>query len=182
LLRYDLSAYIKQSYTSMPKGLPSRQASAPKPPAIYVAPAGAVFTQLAHAVEMLVAETEFDRRDTGTRLAELLKLLTSRAGQGPLVPGEAGQVYATLVRQRGKESSVVISDAHTDPISGQVLQVALGTGRQSLFTVKDGKKAFGAVFTCYEFRRPTSQRMNDNQWRKELRENGAKYIPFDPGL
>lgn len=182
LLRYDLSAYVKQSYTSMPKSLPPIRPTPLTPPVIYVAPAAAVFTQLARAVELLVEQTELDRRDAGTRLAERLKLLASRAGQGPLVPGEASQVYATFVRQRGRESSVVISDVHTDPISGQVLQVALGIGRQSTFTVKDGKKAFGAVFTCYEFRRPSSQRMNDNQWRQELKENGAKYIPFDPGL
>jgi hypothetical protein len=43
-LRYDLSAYIKQNYTSIPNSFTPRRAAALKPPTIYVAPAAAVFT------------------------------------------------------------------------------------------------------------------------------------------
>jgi predicted transcriptional regulator len=55
LLRYDLSAYAKQSYTSIPKALEPRRPTPVKLPPIYVAPAASAFKELARAVE-IVAE------------------------------------------------------------------------------------------------------------------------------
>jgi hypothetical protein len=182
LLRYDLSSYIKQSYTSIPKGLaPRRPAQAILPP-IYVAPAASVFKELSRSVERVAEHMESAAPARALRLIEALKLLASRAGSGALSRDEAGEVYSTIFRQQNNGSSVVITDAHSDPISGEVLQAALGHGRISPFTTKDGKRATGVIFTCYEFRRPASQRMNDEQWRKELKSNGPRRVYFAPGL
>jgi len=180
LLRYDLSAYAKQSYTSIPKGLAPRRAAPAKLPPIYVAPAASVFRELARAVETVAEHME--SATSATRLIEALKLLASRAGSGALDKDEASQVYSTMFRRRNNASSVVITDVHSDPVSGDVLQEALGNGRNSLFTTKDGKQAMGVIFTCYELRRPSSQRMNDERWREELKINGAKYAYFAPGF
>ncbi|HKQ77868.1 MAG TPA: DUF3160 domain-containing protein [Blastocatellia bacterium] len=182
LLRYDLSAYIKQSYTSIPKGLaPRRPAQAILPP-IYVAPAASVFKELSRSVESVAEHMESAAPARALRLIEALKLLASRAGSGALANDEAREIFSIMFRQQNNGSSVVITDAHSDPISGEVLQAALGAGRNSPFTTKDGKQATGVIFTCYEFRRPASQRMNDEQWRKELKSNGARRLYFAPGL
>jgi len=182
LLRHDLSAYIKQSYTSIPKGLAPRRPAPAQLPPVYVAPAAAVFNELARSVETVAEQVESERRAPALRLIEALKILASRAGSGALANDEVSQVYSTMLRQQNNWSSVVITDIHSDPISGQVLQVALGNGRNSLFTTSDGKQATGVIFTCYEFRRPSSQRMNDDQWREELKNNGARRAFFAPGL
>lgn len=182
LLRYDLSMYTKQSYTSMPKGLAPRRPEPARPPTIYVAPAASVFKELARAVETVAEHMESVAPAQATRLIEALKLLASRAGSGPLDEDEAVQIYSTMFKQRNNRSSVVITDAHSDPVSGEVLQEALGIGRNSLFTTKNGKQAVGMIFTCYEFRRAASRRMNDERWREELRNDGAKYVYFAPGL
>jgi hypothetical protein len=181
LLRYDLSAYTKQSYTSIPKALAPRVPAPAKLPPIYVAPAASVFKELARAVETVAEQMESAAPAHATRLIEALELLSKRAGSGPLNEGEAGQIYSTLFKQRNNRSSVVIIDVHSDPVSGEVLQEALGNGRSSLFTAKDGKRAMGVIFTCYEFRRPASRRMNDERWREELKSDGAKYTYFAPG-
>jgi hypothetical protein len=116
------------------------------------------------------------------RLIEALELLAKRAGSGPLNEDEAGKIYSTLFKQRNNRSSVVIIDVHSDPVSGEVLQEALGNGRTSLFTAKNGKQATGMIFTCYEFRRPASRKMNDERWREEIRNDSAKYAYFAPGF
>ncbi len=182
LLRHDLSAYTKQSYTSIPKGLAPRRPAPAKLPPIYVAPAAPVFKELARAVETVAEQMESVASAPAAGLIEALKLLASHKGSGPLDDDQASQVYSTIFKQRGNGSSAVIADVHSDPISGEVLQEALGDGRNSLFTTRDGKQATGVIFTCYEFRRPSSQRMNDEGWRKELKSNGVKYAYFTPGL
>jgi hypothetical protein len=182
LLRYDLSMYTKQSYTSIPKALAPRRPEPAKLPKIYVAPAASVFKELARAVETVAEQIESVAPAQATRLIAALKLLASRAGSGPLDEDEAGQIYSTLFKQRNNRSSVVITDVHSDPVSGEVLQEALGNGRNSLFTTRDGKQSLGVIFTCYEFRRPVSQRMNDERWRETLKNDGAKYVYFSPGL
>jgi hypothetical protein len=181
LLRYDLSMYTKQSYTSIPKSLAPRRPEPAKLPAIYVAPSASVFKELARAVETVADQMESAASAPATRLIDTLKILANRAGSGPLDKDEAEQIYSTLFKQRGNRSSVVITDVHTDPISGEVLQEGLGNGRNSLFTTKGGKQAVGMIFTCYEFRRAASQRMNDERWREEIKNNGAKRLYFSPG-
>lgn len=180
LLRYDLSAYIKQSYTAIPKGFSPRRPAPAKLPPIYVAPAASVFKELAGAVEAVSERLESGAQ--AERLVEILKLLANRAGAGALAGDEAGRVYSVLLRQPNKGASVVITDVHSDPISGEALQAALGNGRIAPFKIKDDREATGVIFTCYEFRRASAQRMNDDQWRKELKSNGAGYRYFAPNL
>jgi hypothetical protein len=182
LLRYDLSAYTKQSYTSIPKSLTPRRPTPGKLPPIYVGPAASVFKELARAVETLAEQMEPGASAQAKTLIQALELLAKHAGSRPLDEDEASQIHSTLFKRRNNLSSVVIIDVHSDPISGEVLQEALGNGRNSFFTTRDGKKAMGAIFTCYEFRRAAPRKLDDERWREELRNNGARYAYFAPGF
>ena len=65
----------------------------------------------------------------------------------------------------------VIADVHTDPNSGQVLEVGVGYPL-ALYVIVPGSQgpvlAFGGMFSYYEFKHPMSDRLTDEAWQDML--------------
>ena len=72
--------------------------------------------------------------------------------------------------------TILVSDVHTDPNSGRVLQEAVGPVRTLLVVIptEHGNYiAMGAVFEHYEFPWPMTDRLTDEQWTAMLEEGTA---------
>ena len=178
MLRHDLLAYAKQSYTAIPKGGYHPPSTIGKKSPIYVAPAAPVFLQLKRAVELLLRVMEPDDRESGMRLAALLQLFADQAGKGAIPEKLASPIYAEITRANASNSSILIADAHTDLISKQVLQVGLGYSQRKTFPVEKGSRATGFVFQCYEFRQSMQNRLTDQKWQDEMKRNQPLYRQF----
>ena len=82
--------------------------------------------------------------------------------------------------------TTLIADVHTDPNSGQVLEI--GTGNVGLVIVAnlfpDGNIALsaGPVFSYYEFRHPMADRLTDEKWQKMLNESKDQLKDKQPGF
>ena len=67
----------------------------------------------------------------------------------------------------------LIADVHTDPNSGQVLEVGVGNVAAAAVTVQTDHGAVevtGPIFSYYEFLQPMAQRLTDAQWQQMLSE------------
>ena len=178
MLRHDLIAYAKQSYTAIPKGNYNPPSTIGKKSPMYVAPAAPVFLQLKRAVELLLKVMEPDDRESGIRLTTMLQLLADQAGKGAIPEKLAGPLYAEITRAKASDSSILIADAHTDLISKQVLQVGLGYSQRKTFPVEKGRRATSFVFQCYEFRQNMQDRLTDQKWQNEMKRNQPLYQQF----
>ena len=68
----------------------------------------------------------------------------------------------------------LIADVHTDPNTGQVLEVGVGNVAAVTVTVQTDHGAVdvtGPIFSYYEFTQPMNQRLTDGQWQQMLTEN-----------
>lgn len=194
-LRHDTILSAKQSYTMIPKALP------PSAPDLgYVEPYPEVYGRLARMMEdmeriippgleeseiaeklerfrSLLTELEETARkelsgaaltdddyDTIRTIGKTLKYLTTLStGEEPGAEDDAGMA--------------VIADVHTEPNTGQVLEVGVGRLLEIYVHVDDenGKRLCrGGMFSYYEFKRPMNKRLTDEQWREMV---GADKLP-----
>jgi hypothetical protein len=74
----------------------------------------------------------------------------------------------------------VVSDVHSDPNNGQVLQVAVGDVEFVVVAVNNGpdRAAYvGPTYSYYEFAGPIGNRMTDEEWRAKLARNDTPARP-----
>jgi hypothetical protein len=76
----------------------------------------------------------------------------------------------------------IVSDVHSDPTKGQVLQVATGDVQFLVVAIDNGphRAAYvGPTYSYYEFTGPIERRMTDEEWRMKV---AKKEIPKPPGF
>ncbi|WP_031386110.1 DUF3160 domain-containing protein [Desulfonatronum thiodismutans] len=192
-LRHDSILYAKQSYTEMGTGRPrpvERTFSHVEPyPEFY-----ARVRALVDKVRTNSARHGAISREVHGKLDEfagLLAVLTAAAEKElageALSPDEYETIWmigsllesaasfpapeAEYESSRAANGAAVVADVHTDPNSGQVLQV--GVGRPFVMyvsMVRDGREriAAGPVYSYYEFKQPMAGRLTNEQWREML--------------
>ncbi len=191
-LRHDTILYIKQSYTSAPRGIAFTPS--PPPPAAYVEPCPQVYRRLGALVTHLRERLDgwgmikADVREKLTEFESLLSELTDIArreldGQwldeseikglsaiGSRLKGLLRWPPKLLVRiSSGTDDRMaVVADVHTHLEGGVVLQEAVG--EPFLMCVEldwDGQREryWGAVFSYYEFKHPIDDRLTDEAWQ-----------------
>ncbi len=71
-----------------------------------------------------------------------------------------------------KDDMPLIADVHANPLIERVLEVGIGRALPIYVIMTDGGKQYlckGAIMSYYEFPQPISERLNDKQWRREVR-------------
>jgi hypothetical protein len=190
-LRHDTILYIKQSYTSTPRG--GMMELPPLPPA-YVEPYPEVFSRLGALVTHLREGLGgWGLLDPGIRgkLAEFEALLAELTGiakrelQGQW-PTESEMKDLASIGQRLKgllkfpsallaqitsgtdTRMAIVGDVHTHLAAGEVLEEAVGDPFLICVELeRDGQKFrhWGAVFSYYEFKHPIDDRLTDEAWQ-----------------
>ena len=177
LLRHNLAAYAKQSYSNTGRGLQITTDKRKTTPLTFVENLPKVFRALQNAVEKIAAlpETKSVAARAG-RLTAALRFLADNAGEKPLAASKAAVLWQKMDDWAiSEQPTAVIADVQTDLNSGQVLQI--GVGFPQILTVG---KAEATVFSNYEFRQPLNERLTDEQWQKLLKQpNNALYRQFE---
>ncbi len=189
-LRHDTILYAKQSYAVRATGL----MPTPVPAKGYVEPQPEVYARLAALTRMMLDGLDGrgllndEYRDKLTRLETLLLSLKTMSekelANQPLTDEEYTRIRfigGTLeelttfsaevedqITSEADERMAIIADVHTDPNTGQVLEVGVGDA----FTIyaivpRAGEQTVtvGGVFSYYEFAQPMSQRLTDEAWQ-----------------
>lgn len=188
-LRHDTILYAKQSYAV---ALTAFQPPEKQPG--YVEPYPKVFEQIASLLSDLTNVLKrfgILNEEVGNRLGNLKSLaqkLEEIAGKEvrgvdlaeadlQLIRniGEALDGMTTFPSQFEKYSSetdqkmAVVADVHTDPNNMQVLEEGVGSPFLIYAVIPYQQKyylAIGGVFSYYEFTKPISERMTDEDWQK----------------
>jgi hypothetical protein len=82
--------------------------------------------------------------------------------------------------QLDKVYDTLVADVHTDPNSGTCLEEAIGKPMEIFVIAPVGGKPVlfrGGAFSYYEFTKPISERMTDEQWREMV---GGSKSPNPP--
>jgi hypothetical protein len=190
-LRHDTILYIKQSYTSTPRGGVMRPP--PLPPA-YVEPYPEVYSRLGALVThmregldgwgMLEQSVCGKLADFEALLAELTDIAERELqGQWPTESemkdlASIGRRLKDLLRfptkllvqiTSGTDAHMaIVGDVHTHLAAGEVLEEAVGDPFLICVEMeRDGQKArhWGAVFSYYEFKHPIDDRLTDEAWQ-----------------
>jgi hypothetical protein len=182
-LTHDTILYRKQSYAVLTCG--------PNPSdIIYVEPIPELYSRLGD----MVAATRLGLKDLGMgselvfgkldRYEETLTIL-ERVAVVQLEGGSPSDddiavlrwYYRTLesLNEMGEgeedTKTILVSDVHSDPNSGECLQEAVGPVRLMVVVVPTEQgdfAAIGGVFEHYEFRQPMSNRLTDEEWTAML--------------
>jgi len=201
-LRHDTILYAKQSYSEKGTGLPrpvdlTRGGVEPFPELF------ARVRDLARALRtddcirgLIPPESTKKLREFEDLLEVLADMAAKELAREPLSEEEFKTIWnigglleraTTLPPHEAKRTGTlvdndmaVVADVHTDPNSGQVLQV--GVGRPSIMyvsMVRHGREriAAGPVYSYYEFKQPMAQRLTNEQWRMMLQKGLAPALP-----
>jgi hypothetical protein len=102
----------------------------------------------------------------------LQKTIDRRGGGGSGGPPTYSGWYPSLVYGGSPAASEpIVSDVHSDPTHGEVLQVATGDVQFLVVAVDNGphRAAYvGPSYSYYEFNGPIERRMTDEEWRSKL--------------
>jgi hypothetical protein len=111
------------------------------------------------------------------------KTIDRRGGRGSGGPPTYSGWYPSLIYGGSPaDSEPIVSDVHSDPTNGQVLQVATGDVQFLVVAVDNGphRAAYvGPSYSYYEFLGPIERRMTDEEWRAKL---GKHEIPEPPAF
>lgn len=185
-LRHDTILYAKQSYTPRITSIPPEE----KPIVGYVEPVPEFYQRILALTMMtrtgltdlqVLNETELHRlNNLETILKRLLSISKIELEGNELNQsdyeficnfGEQLDASITAVNNQGKETTI-IADVHTDTNTGLVLEEGVGYVNLILVAYKcpDGRIIAGAgpVFSYYEFKRPMSDRLTDEEWKEIL--------------
>ena len=190
-LTHDTILYRKQSYTRQLDG------STPSD-IVYVEPVPELYSRLGDMVRATTIGLErlsmgsdlaFEKLEEYEGTLEILERVSiaQLEGMDPDVEDISSLrwFYQTLTRLNDMGNSgedtktILVSDVHTDPNSGQVLQEGVGPVRLMVVVIptKQGNyAALGTVFEHYEFPHPMSDRLTDEQWT-EMLESGTAPEP-----
>jgi hypothetical protein len=182
-LTHDTLLYRKQSYSDLD--------SMPMPSdIIYVEPIPALYSRLGDMVSAtevglkdlhMGGKAVFDKLDKFRSTLTVLErvAVVQMEGGSPseedvsFLKGYYGILGGLNKMGEGEEDTktILVSDVHTDPNTGSVLQEAVGPVRLMLVVVPTehgNLVAMGAVFEHYEFTQPMSDRLTDEQWKAML--------------
>jgi len=193
-LRHDTILYAKQSYTY--------ETSIPRVLKGYVEPYPEVYARLASLVNLMKNGLESrglisegydldDKLDSLETIFETLVTLSIKELENdPLTEDDIN--YINTVAQYIEDVAsypnpddpyaseadgrmAIIADVHTDPNTGQVLEVGTGNPFSIYVVVQDhnGKIRLtkGATFSYYEFKHPMNDRLTDEAWHTMLDTN-----------
>ncbi len=189
-LRHDTILYVKQSYTSVARGMPLEPPSAQA----YLEPVPQLYRRLAIMIAQLHTQLdgwsmlESTVRDKLTEFESLLTELTGiaereLAGQWPT---EAEMTNLAAIGKRLKalldfppelmaqitsgtdDRMALVADVHTHLEGHQVLEEAVGDPFLicvALERAGQPTRYWGAVFSYYEFKHPLDDRLTDEAWQ-----------------
>jgi hypothetical protein len=191
-LRHDTVLYVKQSYTSVPRGI-----SIPPPPLAYVEPHPQVYWRLGVLVaflreqldryKLLVSPVRGCLIEFEALLDELRVLALKELRGNPLDDGEMSRLtdigdwlrsvlefpneLMEQITSGTDDRMALVADVHTHIEGDVVLQEAVGD--PSLICVQlpvgdagQPTEFWGAVFDTYEFKQPMDDRLTDEAWQE----------------
>ncbi|NWH03519.1 DUF3160 domain-containing protein [Desulfobacter latus] len=201
-LRHDTILYAKQSYTMAGTGLRPR----PQLTHGYVEPYPEVYARVMRMIEQmrkgmvlrgLLNKRIEDKLIQYERLVGILETISKKELTGEaLTENEYKTIWnigPTLksltefshnimprIASDTDGNMAVIADVHTDPNSRQVLEE--GVGFPFIIYVRvsiEGMEKIlrGPVFSYYEFKKPMSDRLTDEQWKWMLKEGQEPHLP-----
>ncbi|MFX1252777.1 MAG: DUF3160 domain-containing protein [Promethearchaeota archaeon] len=189
-LRHDTILYAKQPYTSL--------TSMPELKKGYVEPYPEVYSRLESLINLmkegltargLTIEGFSHKLDQMAEVFERLVTISIKELENePLTESDisfisyAGESIAFIASytdpaaqdwvNEADDRMAIIADVHTDPNSGQVLEVATGNPFVIYVVVQDHTGALyltrGGTFSYYEFKQPMTNRLSDEQWHTIL--------------
>ncbi len=186
-LTHDTILYRKQSYTFL-RGMPTLSDT------VYVEPVPVLYSRLADMVDATMRGLEELGFSSYHALAKLetysitLKTLERVAvaemeGKDPRSEDVSSlrHYYSTIgglneMAEGEDTKTILVSDVHTDPNAGEVLQEGVGPVRLMVVVVptKGGNVAtVGGVFEHYEFTQPMDGRLSDEEWTAMLEDGTA---------
>jgi hypothetical protein len=116
----------------------------------------------------------------------LEKTIDQRGGGGSGGPPTYTGWYPSLIYGRSPAANLpIVSDVHSDPTNGDVLQVATGNVQFLVVAVDNGphRAAYvGPSFSYYEFNGPISRRLTDEEWRVKLAKRESPPPPAFTGV
>ncbi|UCG04214.1 MAG: DUF3160 domain-containing protein [Candidatus Heimdallarchaeota archaeon] len=192
-LRHDTILYAKQSYTL--------ERGAIEPPLGYVEPYPEVYARLGALVRLMnngledrglvIEGFSFKLEIIAEQFDRLVEISIKELENRPLNESDKtfinnfGEEIATIASFNDPEADpyvseaddrmAIIADVHTDPNSGQVLEVGTGNPYVIYVVIQDhtGKLRLtrGGTFSYYEFKYPMTDRLNDEEWHEILSSN-----------
>ncbi len=187
-LTHDTLLYRKQSYTER-----IGRISTPSD-IVYVEPVPLLYSRLGDTVVAtqkgleklgMGSELVFDKLELYGGTLEVLErvAIAEMEGKSP-DPDDISSLrryYSTIGRLNemadGEDTkTILVSDVHTDPNSGNCLQEGVGPVRLIIVVIPTEHGNFaatGAVFEHYEFTQPMSDRLTDEQWTAMLEDGTA---------
>ncbi|MEO0115181.1 MAG: DUF3160 domain-containing protein [candidate division WOR-3 bacterium] len=200
-LRHDTILYAKQSYTVALTAIRPEE----KIPG-YVEPKPLVYEQISETISDLIAilkqfgilPSEVNNRlESLKTLTQKLKAISDKEIKGIELDDDELRLIknigdnlegmttfpAQLFRGVGSEADTkmaLIADVHTDPNTKQVLEVGVGKPFFIYAVIPFQHKQFlalGGVYSYYEFTKPLSERMTDEEWQKALSQEPKPDLP-----
>lgn len=138
------------------------------------------FTETLRYLERL-ARKELDGKPFTAEESGFLKKTIDADGAGCGPPTYDGWYVRLFFGGNAEDWKPTVSDVHTDPSDARVLHEGVGDANFFVLAIDnqhDRATYVGPVYSYYEFTRPASERMTDEQWRT-LIENGS--LPARPG-
>jgi len=109
-----------------------------------------------------------------------LKRIVDMSGEG-CGPPEYDGWYTRLIYGGSPESwKPVVTDVHTEPTTGRVLQEGVGDANYLVLAVDNQKNRavyVGPVYSYYEFTHEASDRLTDEQWRTAIEQQALPERP-----
>jgi hypothetical protein len=196
-LRHDTILYAKQSVT--PCGI------TPGPPRSYVEPNPHLYARLASLVDYTrtgleqfdLLPVEFrDKLDLFERLLLFLRDVSIKELENiPMSTAEYenifcfGEAMKRLVSEQrdpqnpwhsDTDDMAIVADVHTDSNTDRCLEEGVGYPLEIFVIVNEGgivRITKGAIFSYYEFTRPITERLTDEEWREMLTDGKAPPMP-----
>ena len=201
-LKHDSMLFSKQSYAESGEGEDEEIPKPPAQPKSYVEPDMAFFNRLitlayrtrnefitsdllsdeyrqkldnfiVHLLPLReIVKKELEHTEIST--AEYDVMLNFAREIAPLIlPWGGGDIIEPKYKQMA-----LVSDVHTDAFGNQVLEEAIGSPQQIFVVVRDAsggtRVCVGYTYSHYEFTRPMSQRMTDDEWKANAYEKSRQ--------
>jgi hypothetical protein len=172
-MRYNNALYAKQSYTPVAKGIPMFK----ERNGAWIEPSPVLYGKLADLVMRFRPALQADRvtelAGVFRRCAAIARVEAAGAALTPEQTKFLNDLDLSLMKFTGKADRPIITDVHTEPNSGLVLEEAIAFPTRVEHQLKSGV-AHGARFRHVEFKQKMSDRLTDEQWEAILEKEAAK--------
>ncbi|MET0789990.1 MAG: DUF3160 domain-containing protein [Polyangiaceae bacterium] len=140
------------------------------------------FANFANTMKYLeiLAQKELDGQPFSAEESGFLKKTIDSRGFGCGPPHYDGWYASLFFDESPALWKPTVSDVHTDPTSGQVLQEGVGDANFMLLAVdnqRDRAVYVGPVYSYYEFTRSAFDRLTDEQWRDAIQRSALPARP-----